>query len=52
LPSDATFHHVSLATKRHALRAINQNEMGLCANCIAELVAKAGWDIVTKAERF
>ena len=44
--------YVVAETKRHALRAINQKKVNLCANCIAELIAKEGWDIITKGERF
>jgi hypothetical protein len=44
--------YVVAETKQHALRAINHKKMGLCANCIAELIAKERWDIVTKGDRF
>jgi hypothetical protein len=44
--------YVVAETRLHALRRINSRKMGLCANCIAELIAKEGWNIVTKADRF
>ena len=44
--------YVVAETKRHALRAINLKKMGLCGNCLAELIAKEGWNIVTKGDRF
>jgi len=44
--------YVVAETKRHALRAVNHKETGLCANCIAELIAKESWNIVTKGDRF
>lgn len=39
-------------TKQQALRAINHKKLGLCGTCISELVAKQGWNIVTKSDRF
>jgi len=44
--------YVLAETKLHALRRINHKKTGLCANCIAELIAKEGWNIVTKADQF
>ena len=44
--------YVVAETERHALRALNDKKMGLCANCIAELIAKERWNIVTTGERF
>ena len=44
--------YVVAETRLHALRGINHRKTGLCANCMAELIAKEGWDIVTKADRF
>jgi hypothetical protein len=39
-------------TKLQALRAINRKKMGICGNCIAELIAKEGWNIVSSGDRF
>ena len=39
-------------TKQHALRGINHRKMGLCAGCIAGLIAKERWNIMTKGDRF
>ena len=44
--------YVVAETRLHALRRINYKKMGLCPNCIAELITKEGWNIVTKADRF
>ena len=44
--------YVVAETKRHALRAINDRKMGLCADCIAELIATEGWQIMSPTDRF
>ena len=39
-------------TKLQALRAINKKKLGLCGNCIAELIAREGWSILSAGDRF
>lgn len=44
--------YVVAKTKRLALREINQRKTGLCGNCMAELIAKEGWKIVSDGNCF
>ncbi len=39
-------------TRLQALRAINKKKMGICGDCVAGLIAKAGWNIVSSGDRF
>jgi len=39
-------------TKRHALGGINRKKLGLCGDCVAGLIAKEGWNIVSSGDRF
>ena len=39
-------------TKLQALRAINRKKQGICGNCIATLITKEGWSIVSSGDRF
>jgi len=44
--------YVVAEIKHQALRAINRKKQGICGNCIAELIAKEGWNIVSSGDRF
>ena len=44
--------YVVAEMKNQALRAINRKKQGLCGNCVAELITKEGWNIVSSGDRF
>ena len=44
--------YVVAEMKHLALRAINRKKQGICGNCIAELITKQGWNIVSSGDRF
>ena len=44
--------YVVAEMKQQALRAINRKKQGICGNCIAELITKEGWNIVSSGDRF
>ena len=44
--------YVVAEIKHQALRAINRKKQGICGNCIAELITKEGWNIVSSGDRF
>ena len=44
--------YVVAETKLQALRAINRRKQGICGGCIAALIAKENWNIVSSGDRF
>ena len=44
--------YVVAETKLQGLRAINRKKQGICGNCIATLITREGWNIVSNGDRF
>ena len=44
--------YVVAETKLQGLRAINRKKQGICGHCIATLITREGWNIVSSGDRF
>ena len=49
---DDSYLYVIAETEEGALNGINDSELGLCACCIANLIAQQEWKITTEGDRF